>query len=349
MTRSTFLTVFFVLASQLLWGASPAVEEIIELLATDESAPGGSGVQEAGAKIAQLSDSQREELIVAGLKSSSRAVRYQVAEMVNPRESSTRYLDLLIALAEKDSDADVRRSALGNVTSIDKDRALVLKRKLKGDPDAMVRLPALTGLLFSSQEPEDMRAVESALRSDHLLVRVGLTKTQAINGKPLDKNIAREGLGVDVEWFKKHPLNPTGYLWRLSQGDDAARFFMRTIRKDAVDILRMIGTAEDIPFLERAGAKESAAKDKDLGFEVNALGTAEIIRLRSMPENGRLEYLKPKVRDSRVWMREWAIRNLCGVPGGAEFLKAIAMDANHPAHFHARSYDKRCSQHGPTP
>lgn len=349
MRRSIILTVLFVLTSQFSWGASATIDEIVGLLATDEKSPGGPGVQEAGAKIAQLSDSQREELIVSGLKSNSCAVRYQIAEMVNRETNSEKYLDLLATLAEHDVDASVRDSALGRVSSMDKGRALVLKRKLKDDPDAMVRLSALTGLLFSSQEPEDILAVESALRSDHLLVRVGLTKTQAINGKPLDKNIAREGLGVDVEWFKKHPLNPTGYLWRLSQGDDAARFFMRTIRKDAVDILRMIGTAEDIPFLERAGTKESAAKDKDLGFEVNALGTAEIIRLRSMPETARLEYLKPKVRDSRQWLREWAVKNLCGVPGGAEFLKSIATDSSHPAYFPARSYDKRCSRHGMAP
>lgn len=344
MTRSTLLTVLLVLTSQLSWGAPATIDEIIGLLATDEKSPGGPGVQEAGAKIVQLSDSQREELIVAGLKSSNRAVRYQVAEMVNSREAAL-HLGLLVNLAENDEDASIRDSAFLRVNSIDKGRALVLSRKLKDDPDARVRFLALTSLLFSS-EPEDQRAVESALRADHLLVRIGLTKVQAINGKPFDIKIAREGVGVDVEWFKKYPLNPAGYLWRLNQSDAAARYYVRTIRQDAVDILRMVGTPEDIPFLERAGEKEAAAKDKDLAFEVNAFGTAEIIRLRSMPESERLEYLKPKVRDPRIWMREWAVRNLCGVPGGAEFLKSIAMDASHPAHMPARSYDKRCTRYG---
>lgn len=346
MTRSILFVVCLVLTSQLSWGASATIDEIMRLLATDEKSPGGPGVQDAGAKIAQLSDSQREELIVAGLKSSSRAVRYQVAEMVNPRESSTGYLDLLSALAEKDADADVRRSALGSVISIDKGRALMLSRKLKDDPNAMVRMSALKNLLFSSQEPEDVRVVESALRDDHLLVRIGLTHTRAINGKSLDRKIAREGLDADSEWFKKHPLTSTGYLSRIASREQYAKYIVSIIRRDAIDILRMVGTLEDIPFLERAGAKEAAARDKDLGFEVNALGTAEIIRLRSMPESERLEYLKPKVRDSRVWAREWAVGNLCGVPGGAVFLKSIAADASHPAHKPARSFDKRCSRNG---
>lgn len=346
MRRSIMLMALFVLTAQFSWGATATIDEIIELLATDEKSPGGPGVQEAGARIAKLSDSEREEFIIAGLKSKSRAVRNQVAEMVNREKKPEKYLDLLINLAENDADADVRRSALARVTSIDKSRALVLSRKLKNDSNAMVRMFALKGLLFSAQEPDDFRAVESALRSDHLLVRIGLTHTQAVNGKPLDRRIAREGLDVDAEWFKKHSLASTGYLSRISSHEQYAKYIVSIIRRDAIDILRMVGTPEDIPFLERAGAKEAAAKDKDLGFEVNALGTAEIIRLRSMPESERLEYLKPKVRDSRVWVREWAVGNLCGVPGGAVFLKSIAADASHPAHKPARSFDKRCSRNG---
>lgn len=344
MRWNILLTALWVLTAQFSWGATATINEIIELLATDEKSPGGPGVQEAGAWIAKLSDSQREELIVAGLKSSHRAVRYQIAEMVDTRESAT-HLDLLSQLAGNDVDADVRRSALGRVSSIDKDRALVLSRKLKGDKDVWVRSSALKDLIFSP-EPEDLSAVESALRDDHLLVKIGLTKTQVINGKPFDIKIAREGVGVDVEWYKKYPLNPTGYLWRLNQGDAAARYCVRIIRQDAVDILRMVGTSVDIPFLERAGENEAAAKDKDFAFEVNAFGTAEIIRLRSMPESERLEYLKPKVRDSRIWMREWAVRNLCGVPGGEGFLKSIATDSAHPANMPARSYYKRCRRDG---
>lgn len=344
MRRSIMLTALFVLTAQFSWGATPAIDGIIELLATDEKSPGGPGVQEAGAKIAKLNDSQREELIVAGLKSNSRAVRYQIAQMVGSQES-VRHLDILSYLAENDADADVRRSALGRVSSIDKGRALALSRKLKGDPDARVRFSALTGLIFSP-EPEDLRDVESALRRDHLLVRIGLTHVQAINGKPLDRKIALAGLDVDAEWFQKHPLASTGYLSRRISREQYAKYIMGIIRRDAIDILRMVGTPEDIPFLERAGAREAAIKDKDFAFEVKAYGTAEIIRLRTLPEGERLEYLKPRVRDSQQWLREWAVRNLCDVPGGAEFLKSIAMDVSHPAYYPARSYDKRCTRHG---
>lgn len=344
MTRSILLVALLVSVSPLSWGASSEIDEIIELLATDEKFPGGPGVQEAGEKIFKLTDSQREILIVEGLKSNKRAVRSQIAEMINREKNSEKYLDLLISLAENDADASVRNSALARVTSIDKIRAMGLHRRLKDDPDAMVRIFALKNLLASSDTPEDIEAVKTALREDHLLVRVGLTKTQMINGKPFDKKVAIEALGADSEWFRKHPLTSSGYFSRRVTPQRYAKYILRMIRGDAIDILMKVGTPEDIPFLERAGAKEATSKDKDLGFEVKALGTAEIIRLRSMPENDRLEYLKPKTRDSRMWMRDWAVGNLCGVQGGGEHLKSIAADPVHPANRSARSYSRRCSR-----
>lgn len=342
MTRSFLWAALIVFVPHISWGASASVGEIIELLATDENFPGGTDVQKAGEKISNLSTSQREELIVEGLKSNKRAVRSQIVEMVNREKNPEKYLDLLVSLAENDVDASVRNSALARVTSIDRNRALGLHRKLKADPDAMVRNFALTNLLASSDAPEDIEAVKSALRNDHLLVRIGLTKTQMINGMPFDKKVAIEALKVDSEWFKIHPLPSTGYYSRRVRPDRYAKYIVRIIRNDAIEILMKVGTLEDIPSLEAAGAREATARNKDSSFEIKAHGTAEIIRLRSMPGNDRLEYLKPKTRDSRMWLREWAVGNLCGVPGGMEYLKTIAADSEHPAYRPARSYSKRC-------
>lgn len=342
MTRSMLWTALFVMIAQLSWGASGPVEKTLEWMAMGETAS-EQQMQEVGSKLPELSNSQREELIFAGLRSNSRAVRYQIAEMVNREAHPEKYLDLLVNLAEHDVDEDVRDSALLRVTSIDKGRALTLSRKLKDDPSARVRFIALVGLAFSPEQ-EDLRAVESALHRDHLLVRVGLTKAQAINGKPFDIKIAREGIGVDADWFKKHPLTSTGYMSRGVPRERYANYIVNIIRDDAIAILKMAGTIEDIPILEQAAAKAAKATDNVLRFDIQALKTAEIIRLRFMPEGERLDYLKTKARDPLFWVKHWAVVSLCDVNGGAEVMRSIEKDPDHPAHNFALG--RQCSQNG---
>lgn len=342
MTRSILLTVLFVLVARFSWGASGPVEQTLEWMAMGETAS-EQQMHEAGAKLPELSDSQRHELIIEGLKSKSRAVRYEIAVMLNREPKNERYLDRLVDLAEHDPDADVRSSALVRVSHIDARRALPLNRKLITDPDAGVRYYALSGLMLSP-EPDDAGTVERALINEHLWIRIGLTKIQALHNKPLDKNIALEGLAVDKTWFEKNPIVPTGYMWRRSSRKDHAEYFVRLIREDALYILGRTGTPDDIPHLERAIARETALGDKEK-FAVRSQLIIWKIQLKHLPEDQQLDYLKIKLRDPQLWVRSWAVKKLCVVKGGLEIIDALEKNPSHPAHNSAQGRRHWCSKH----
>lgn len=344
MIRSILWTALFVLTAQFSWGASGPVEKTLEWMAMGETAS-EQQMQEAGANLPELSDSERHELIVEGLKSKSRAVRYQISEMVNREPNKGKYLDILVDLAARDPDADVRRSAHGRVSSIDKQQGMALDRRLKNDPDVWVRRSALKGLLFAS-EIDDVRTVESALKNDHLLVRIGLTRTLMFNGKPFDKNIAIEGLTADEAWFEKNPLIPTGYMSRRTSHKQYAQYIVRVIREDAIYILGRTGAPEDIPYLERVIAREALLGDENK-FGVQAQLVIWRIQLNRLPEDQQLDYLKVKLRDPRHWVQNWAVGKLCVVKGGLELIDELVKDPSHPAHNASRGQRRACLKHAP--
>lgn len=343
MIRSTLLTALFVLTAQFSWGASGPVEKTLEWMAMGETAS-EQQMQEAGANLPELSDSQRHELIVEGLKSKSRAVRYQILNMMT-RDESAKHLDVIVELAERDLDADVRDSALSEASLVDKNRGILIARKLKNDPDISVRLRALVGLMVSP-EPEDVRAVEQALKSDHLRIRIGLTKVQAFGGRPLDKNIGLEGLAVDEAWFEKNPIFPTGYMSRRTSRKQYAQYVVRLIREDAIYILGRTGEPEDIPHLERVVAREALVDDKDK-FGVQSQIVVWRIQLKQLPEAQQLDYLKVKLRDPRHWVQNWAVGKLCVVKGGLEMIDELVKDPSHPAHNASRGQRRACIKHAP--
>lgn len=341
MNRKIFLTGLLALVAQSSWGVSLSVNKTLEWMEMGETAS-EQQLQEIGSRLPKLNDSERDELILEGLKSSKRAVRFQIAELVNKVPNNEKYIDLLFDIGEHDPDADVRKSAFDRVSSIDNNRGKLLARKLISDSDAFVRRSALVGLALSS-EPDDIRAVESALKTDHLYIRSGLTRTLVFHGKPYDGKIAHEGLDVDLTWFQRNPITPNGYSWRKSSSGAQAMYVIRLIREDALFILGRKGTQKDITYLERTIKKVNALGDKDF-FGVRAQGTIHEIQLRELPEDSRLGYLESKLRDPRPWVRSWAAVKLCSVNGGLETIDAIAKDPAHPAHKRVRNMRIWCSQ-----
>ncbi len=342
MTRSVLLTTIFLLSVQFSWGASGPVQQTLEWMEMGENAS-EQELQEVGSKLPELSEVQRNELILEGLKSKSRSVRYQIVIKILTEQKNNQYFDALVSVAENDPDSDVRSSALTTMSSIDPNRTLPVRRKLTAHPDAWGRLYALSGLV-SSTDTADIRAVEQALENDHLMVKIGLAKARVIGGLTVDKKIALEGLAVNEKWFAAHPINPTGYLSRRTSSKQYAGYIVRLIREDALFVLEKKGAPEDIPQLEREIARENSTGDKK-DFGVRAQVTIREIQLMHLPDDKKLDYLHAKLREPQSGVRSWAAIKLCKVKGGLEVIDALAKDPSHPAYKRVRNMRLWCSQH----
>ena len=301
----------------------------------------------------EFSESQRDELIVQGLKSPYPAVRYLVIEQIHI-ERETQHLTLLENVAISDSDPSVRNVALVRLGYTDDERATRVHRKLVADKDDNVRRTAL-GLLALSKAAEDVQATEEALKSDHLFIRSAIIAARANRGIPVtdqQRKIGWECLRVDMAWMRKNPVNADGYGWKFRSPNVRHEYFLNEIRGNSQRIFQKAGMPEDIPHLEefarRADIERAEkAKEEPAYLKMPPGGNtyrqlANNLRFRHMAVEERLEFVKGKLRDKNPDTAFWAMTKACLVSGGEDHLEALSKDSSYPFHKAAASVKKRC-------
>lgn len=334
------------------WAMSDAVAKVLSFYQEFEEKPAPvapQGLPDPN----EFPESTRHEFIGQGLESPYSAVRYMVIEQIHI-ERDTQHLALLENIAISDPDPSVRDVALVRLGYTDVERALNVHRKLVADKDDSVRRHAL-GLLASSNAAEDVQAIETALKSDHLFIRSAIVAARVNRGIPVtdqQRKIGWDCLRVDMAWMRKNPINATGYGWKFRSPYVRHEYFLNEIRGNAQRIFHKAGMPEDIPHLEefarRADMERAEKGKKDPAYLKMPPGgntyrqLANNIRFRHMAVGERLAFVKGKLQDGNPDTAFWAMTKACLVPGGEEQLEALSKDYSYPFYKAAASVKKRC-------
>jgi hypothetical protein len=330
------LSLFLILVSSgVALAASPKVEEVMRLLETLEAKHQSPEAGQAERKLAEFSKSELAEFFATALVSRSRAVRaYAVDKAPNGEEGKVN-LPALIKIAESDPDESIRADAFVRISHIDSDSLLALSRKFKDDPVHDIRASSLKTIAVSAAE--EWNAIsESRRKSEHLYVRVGISRMFMVQGVLYDEPSAIEALGVDAKWLAKNPIRGRGYRYRHMSEERFNEYTAGRIREMGLEVLNRRGTPAALPALDAAA--EAAARRGDTAFQSKCRYAAHTIRLKALDGAAQLDYVTRYLNGSDQGLRMWAALRACFVPGGRQLLKETSENKSHPAAKISKTY-----------
>lgn len=317
------------------FAATQKVEEVMRLLETLETKHQSPEAGQAERKLAEFSKSELAEFFAAALASRSRAVRaYAVDKAPNGEEGKT-HLPALVKIAESDPDESIRADAFVRIAHIDEGARVMLARKFHDDPHHDIRADAL--LALAARDDSAWKKLDDARRkSEHLYVRVSISRMFMVQGVLYDEPSAIEALGVDAKWMAKNPIRGRGYRYRHMSEERFNEYTAGRIREMGLEVLSRKGTPAALPALDAAA--EAAERRGDTPFQSKCRYAAHTIRLKALDEAAQLDYVTRYLNGSDQGMRMWAAFRACFVPGGRQLLKETSKNKSHPAAKISKTY-----------
>lgn len=213
--------------------------------------------------------------------------------------------DLIVALG--DADWQIRASALNILGQMEVTEAMTEIINLLKDNNKIVKVSAIWALGKIKDEGAISELKEIMLNDPEGDCRMAATFSLGMLGNKNAIPFLKQALEDED---KRVQLRAAGSLGRL--GEDSGHTIAikevenrnTEIKGYAIEAIGLIGKKESISILN------TALNDSHTGIQARAKVALKQIELKSLSEQGKIDYLENSLKDKQVEVREWAVRSL---------------------------------------